>query len=189
MRPEFLEIPTRLQAVVAAGKDKFGQASEEEKRLIADYETFRRNAFEALNEYIREVTGAQMSIQEAIRISRAFPKPGEGVFDGDSPAAFSAKLEDAIKSIRLSRARAAYFIKEGIQPERFMKPDGTQDVIYKDRQGRVINVFAEDGGVTIETVMRDEEKRLKEFYSNQKGMTPDAIAASVERDLREKFSI
>ena len=189
MRPEFLEIPTRLEAVIAKGKDKFGQASKEEKRLIAEYEAFRRNAFEALNEYIREVTGAQMSIQEAIRISRAFPKPGEGVFDGDSPTEFASKLEGAIKAIRLSRARAAYFIKEGIQPERFINPNGTQDVIYKDRQGRVINVFAENGGVTIESVMRDEEKRLKEFYSKQRGMTPDAIAANVERDLRGKFSI
>lgn len=186
--PEFLEIPTRLSNVIKKGKDKFGQAAPEEQRAIARYETFRRSSFEALNEYIRDITGAQMSIQEAARIGLAFPKVGESVFDGDSPAAFAAKLEDTLRSVRLSMARAAYFMNEGIQPETYTRSDGRQDVIYKDRKGNVVNLFAEDGEVTIESIMRDEEKKLKDFYSKQKGMTPDAIAANVERDLRKKFS-
>lgn len=184
---EFLEVPTRIKAIFAAGKDRFGFASDEDIELVTKYAEFRQNAFEAVNNYIRDVTGAQMSIQEADRLSKAMPQPGTGIFDADSPAEFKRKLLNAIEKIKLARARAAYFLSEGIQPERFEK-DGKSDVIYKDSQGRIVSLYDTGRGVTIEKVMSDEADRLQKLYASQ-NLSPDAIAERVKSDIKRKFAL
>ena len=92
--PKYLEVPERINQLWLAGKDKFGFASEEEKEEIRGFTRFKQAAIEAVNQYIRDITGAQMSVKEAERLSLALAQPGQGIFDGHSPAAFQEKLKN-----------------------------------------------------------------------------------------------
>lgn len=91
-----------------------GPISEEDQAELTEFKSYQRDSIENINAYIKEVTGAQMSEKEADRIRLAQPDPGEGVFGGDDPITFKAKLTSGIRSAKLARARYAYALKNGL---------------------------------------------------------------------------
>jgi hypothetical protein len=114
-KPEFQEIPTRLRAKYSGVKEKFGlELPEEERQALAEYSEFRRQALNNINLYIKEITGAQMSEKEADRLRKAMPDPGDGLFDGDSPTEFQAKLKGVMRQLRLAHARYNYIRRNGL---------------------------------------------------------------------------
>lgn len=114
-RPEFQEIGTRLNAAWLAGADKFGmKLNPSDRAKLTDFSAFKRNSIDAMNEYIKSITGAAMSEQEAQRILKGLPNPGQSIMDGDSPVEFESKLKDAIKQTRLAEARYVYIKRKGM---------------------------------------------------------------------------
>ena len=114
-RPEFMEIGTRFNQAWNAKLEKLGQPlSPEDQKSLTEYTTFSRNALSNLNDYIKEITGAALSEMEAKRIMAAAPNPGQGIFDGDSPTQFKAKMDAAINELTLANARSIYAAKVGI---------------------------------------------------------------------------
>ena len=106
---KFLEWGPRITARLLSWKSKFGKKlSSEENKFIQEISGFTRDAIENINLYIKEITGAQMSNPEAGRIRLAQPDPGEGVFGGDAPEVFEAKLESAYASVKRAQARYTY---------------------------------------------------------------------------------
>ena len=85
----------------------------EQRQQLAEFSAYKQEATENLNRYIKEITGAQMSEAEAARLTRAMPNPGVGIFDGDSPTEFKAKLDNAIRMSKLAFARNAYLRRQG----------------------------------------------------------------------------
>lgn len=61
--------------------------SPEEKQYLADYTQHKQNTINNLNEYIKMMTGAQMSEKEAQRLTKVVPNAD------DSPAEYEAKLK------------------------------------------------------------------------------------------------
>ena len=79
--------------------------SPDQKEQLADFTQYRQDAYTNLNNYIKSITGAAMSIQEAQRITKGMPSPGEYFFEGDSPTETRRKIDNAIQGTELSLAR------------------------------------------------------------------------------------
>lgn len=81
--------------------------------------SFRATALDNVNQYIKEITGAAMSVAEAERILKTQPNPGmgvlNGVWDADGPDVFKAKLDNMVKKTRMALVRYAYLRKQGFE--------------------------------------------------------------------------
>lgn len=115
-KPEYQTIGTKLDNYWAAGKEKINPAllNEQDKKGLADFSNFKRQSLDNLNRYIKEITGAQMSIQEADRIKAGLPDPGTGLIDGDSPTQFQSKLQGTMRDLKLAKARYHYILNNGM---------------------------------------------------------------------------
>jgi hypothetical protein len=116
-RPEFLNPKFRATQEWNTLKDKFGTLPESEKAQLGQFSQYKQNAVQNLNLTIKELTGASMGVQEADRIISTLPNPGMGVFDGDSPTQFKAKLDNAVQQTKYSLARKQYALKNGLKWE------------------------------------------------------------------------
>ena len=114
-RPEFLNIKFRAGQAWNTLKDKVGNLPAEEKATLTNYSTYKQNSIQNLNLTIKELTGAAMGVQEADRIITSLPNPGTGIFDGDSPTEFEAKLNNGIKQSKYALARKQYALKNGLK--------------------------------------------------------------------------
>lgn len=114
-RPEYQTIPYKTKAAWVGIKDKFNTANPEEQAKLKNYSAFRQDSVRQLNTYINEITGAAIGQgEEADRIKAGVPNVGSGMFDGDSPAEFEAKLNNTVKTLKLAEARLAYVKRNGL---------------------------------------------------------------------------
>ena len=114
VRSEFLTFPGKLRGFVNEVADKINPAllNDEEKQFLEDYKTFQKTAFDNINRYIKEITGAQMSEFEADRLRRGIPDP-----ERDGPTAFNAKLKQSIRELMLAQARANRALQQGLDAQ------------------------------------------------------------------------
>lgn len=102
--------------------------------VMQEYEAsvaFKRNAYDNVNRYIKEMTGAAMTNAEAERILKGIPNA-----DGDSPRAFSTKLRETSRALQLVIARSRYLRRNGFAgdvnaAERSMPLDRMKSIINK----------------------------------------------------------
>ena len=114
-KPEYQEIPTRLGKTWTSIKASFGQnIPKEDARSLTEFKKFQRKSIENINLYIKELTGAQMSVKEADRLRLAQPDPGEKWYSGDDPITFKAKMDDILKATRACVARYEYYKTKGL---------------------------------------------------------------------------
>lgn len=115
--PDFLTIEGKAGLRITEFLNSFrsGQklVTPEDRQQLEKFQSWRASSWDNANRYIKEITGAQMSEAEAARLLRAMPNPGTGVFDGDDPASFGAKMKNVTKTMRLSIARYNYLRKNG----------------------------------------------------------------------------
>ncbi len=114
-RPEFQQVGPRLQNFWTSIKAKGNlTVTPEEAQQLNAFANYKRNAIDQLNRYIKLITGAQMSEAEANRLRQGFPDPGEGIFDGDDPISFQAKMDGTMRQLSLVRGRTAWALKNGL---------------------------------------------------------------------------
>lgn len=166
-RPEFQQIGTRLDAAKVAVKDKIGLSDLDpgEKKFLTEFSQYKRNSIDSLNQYIKSITGAAMTDAEAARILKGLPNAGTGIFDGDSPTEFKAKLDDAIKQTRLAEARLVYIKRNGLN---------LADVEL-DRMPSLMN----KRGGEIEEIIKKQQPTLKEAD----------VRKLVRRNLAQEFGL
>jgi hypothetical protein len=116
-RPEYQTIQYRGKQAWGTLKDKYVGLPEKEKRQLAEYSQYRQNSLQNLNQTIKDITGAAMGVQEAERIIATLPNAGTGIFDGDSPTEFEAKLNNAIQQTKYALARKQYSLRKGLNWE------------------------------------------------------------------------
>jgi hypothetical protein len=116
-RPEFQQIENRLGMAWTAFADKFkkgqGLVRPEDRAQLEAFSAYRSDALDTMNNYIKAITGAAMTDAEAKRILGALPAVGEGIFDGDGPTAFKAKLDAAFDKTAAAIARYNYARQNG----------------------------------------------------------------------------
>ncbi len=114
-KPEYLELATRIGAKWGQLMDKMGSATPEQQELVANFAQFKTEAFNNLNTSLKELSGAAVTPQEAERLLEQLPSVGTGVFDGDSPTEFQAKLEQSILQQQRAVARYNLWLATGRQ--------------------------------------------------------------------------
>ena len=183
-RPEFQTFATRAEASIKAVLEKGGkELSPEDAKLVGDVALYKQDAWDAVNAYIKYLTGAQMSEAEARRIMKSFPDPRLGLTEGDSPTEYKRKLDGVLRKARLSLARNSYALSKGLTPQ--FNPDadpekGQDDLIFVDEKGRRIGVEQ------MPHLMRREEKRLAKQFGDLEESERDA---RIEAEMRSIFSI
>lgn len=167
-KPEFQQFQDRIGFATLATKEKLGkELTNKEKQDLTEYSSYRRNSVNTMNEYIKSITGSAMSIPEGERITKGMPNPGQGLFDGDSPTEFRAKMYDAMKQGKMAIARLSYMKRNGMSLF-----DGTGNpVISLDQMPDVIN------------------KRGKEIEDElgKTGAKGETLSAAVYRQLATEF--
>jgi hypothetical protein len=135
-RPEFQQLAPRAGAMWASWKDKAGvELDPTERKFLTDFSAYKRNSINAMNEYIKSITGAAMSEAEAQRILKGMPSPGQGLLDGDSPTEFKSKLDDAMKQTKMALARYEYIKRNGIA----LTDNGGNAVVPLERMPQIMN--------------------------------------------------
>lgn len=90
---------------------------------LKDSTRLQQSSFNNLNQYIKEMSGAAVTWQEAQRIERTMPTAGTGFFDGDTPTVFKTKLEAVMDQAKLALARYHYLRKRGFDMGQFKRKD------------------------------------------------------------------
>jgi hypothetical protein len=117
-KPEYLEQRYKGTQALRANAEKFGLAklTPAQQQELTSFTTFRQDSVQSLNRYINEVTGAAIGQgEEADRIKAGVPNPGTGMFDGDSPTEFNAKLKNTLRDLRTVEARIQYIKANGLK--------------------------------------------------------------------------
>jgi|TARA_R110000822_G_scaffold117610_2_gene249986 hypothetical protein len=87
----------------------FGDISDDDKQLIKDYTAWEQASYEAVNKYIKSITGAQMSEREADRIMKGFANVKDL-----SPTAYETKLNGILENALFSTIRSNLILRKGL---------------------------------------------------------------------------
>lgn len=174
-KPEYQQIEKRLGFAWNSLVDKFGSArtslTSQQRQELAAYSASRSEGLNNLNQYIKEITGAAMTIPEANRIKKTQPNPGEGIFDGDSPIEFQSKMDTNIRLTEMALARYSYLTKNGF--------DGTVDEMSKkiplDDMPRVIQ--------------QETNKIQNDVMKANPGVPRQELVPIIQQRLRAQFGI
>jgi hypothetical protein len=167
-KPEYLQFAPRLSAEWAALKEKGGaNLSPGDQRFLQDYSAWSRGAIEEVNTYIQQKTGAAMGVQEAQRLIKGVPNPGQGMLDGDSPTQFKAKLDDTMRQLKMVEARSIYALRNGLS---LMGPNG-EPLVPLSAMPKIMD----ERGLQIEQQVRKQfpnlnAKELKQMVVKQLGV-------------------
>jgi len=122
-RPEYQTPKFKGIQELSTFKDKYLTLSQEEKNTLTNFSKYRQNTTQNLNQTIKDMTGSAMGVQEADRIISTLPNAGTGIFDGDSPTQFQAKLDNAIQQTKYALARKNYSLLKGLKWENIKLDD------------------------------------------------------------------
>lgn len=130
----------------------------------AEYTRYRQDAFQNMNMYIKEMTGAQMSEMEANRLRKGIPDP-----EKDGPTAFESKLENSARQTDLAHARYNYLLRRGFRGNPW------ESGISLERMQGIIN----DRGRQIEGMIK----------SSNPNLPPQAVQRETFRIVKQEFGI
>lgn len=111
--PSYLTYQTQVGNWGRALLDKAGKLKPEDQSHLYKFATFRRDAARNINDAIKANSGATVTEQELARNLVELPNAGTGMFDGDSPTEFKAKLDRARETLTLGVARFRYLRQRG----------------------------------------------------------------------------
>ena len=165
--PKYLQLGERMGQTMAAWKDKLGMLDAGGQAALAEFAGFRQAAFADLNMTLKEMSGAAVTPQEAERQLLVLPNPGEGIFDGDSPAVFQRKMLNSVAFAKKAQARLHYLRMKGI-------PAGD-----------------DFGGISLDSMPKLIDKRageLEKEYQGQ-GLPAGVVQGLVDQRLKTEFGI
>ena len=112
--PKFLTFGGKFENFKLMALDKVNpdSLSNEEKQFLIEYSSFTASAIENVNLHIQQLTGAQMSAEEADRLRKSMPDP-----ERDGPTVFFAKMNTNIRQLALVRARAIHVRNQGFDKD------------------------------------------------------------------------
>ena len=179
-KPEYQMLGTRWKTFESKWKEKLQDTplnkfidtdlNDKDRKLLTDYSEYRREAIGNLNAYIKDVTGAQMSEKEAKRLMKAVPNPGMGLFDGDSPTEFKAKMDGVMDNLDRSIARYNYVLKNGLSKDAL-----TNDTMSLESMDKII---------------QDRAKEIqKSIKSENTSFADDLISTMVTKQIQEEFGL
>lgn len=169
---KFLEIPTRLKMMGASWSAKAGEAlggklSTEQRSELSRFAQFRSASVNNLNTILKELSGAAVTPQEYERLKNDVPQAGTGIFDGDDPVSFKAKLDRAQQTARSAIARYNFMRSKGLNFDRnsldqFLSLDDVP-AAYNQR-GAELRGELQKSGADPKTIDQQVRKKLKQEF-------------------------
>jgi hypothetical protein len=169
-KPEYQTIETRLGFAWNNLVDKFGSTRKsitpKQREVLSAFYANKSEALNNMNQYIKEITGAAMTIAEAARIKQTQPNPGEGIFDGDSPTEFKAKMDANLNITQMALARFSYLTRKGFPPNadvlaKELSLDDMPRVIQEETNKIQSDVMKANPGVPKEELTPIIQQRLR----------------------------
>ena len=111
--PDFLTYGTQVKMRAAEIAAKAGKLDAGTQEKLYRFATFRRDAANNFNAILKDNSGATVTEQEMRRNGVDIPNAGSGIFDGDDPVTFQAKLDRGEQVIALGIARTRYLRQNG----------------------------------------------------------------------------
>ena len=109
MNVEALTLGGKVKKAFFTAKEIAGlELSPEEKRQLTDQAEFLQTAAMEMNEYIRSITGAAMTVAEIPRLKKGMPDP-----ERDSPTEFIAKYNFKLKQLEAIQKRSIDVMRSG----------------------------------------------------------------------------
>ena len=189
----FLTLQGKFGLLGAKFLDTIGSSNPKHKQFITEQTRWKTDAWNQVNKYIKEITGAQMSEAEAKRILNALPNPTTDIFKLTSPTEYKSALDTALRNAKMAVARQQYFLNKGLKPEYYEtslsedKRLGSSgfDVIYRDEKGNLIEY---DDMPKIMDSYTDEiaAKYETDKYSN---LTDDQKIAMINQEVNSYFGL
>ena len=183
-KPEYQQLGTRWATLATKWKEKLadtplkvfmGDVSANEKQLLSEFSTYRKNAVASANEEIKRITGAQMSNQEAKRLIKGLPNPGTGLFDGDSPTEFISALKVTYRNLMKAKARYLYYRNKG----------------YDDSE--IKGLFKSNKSMSLNEISVVINERAEQIEADLKARSPEIGGAeliqTVKAQLAKEFGI
>jgi hypothetical protein len=149
------------------------EVSPEEKESRENYVTARSRAFDNLNEYLNEKSGAAVTEQEFNRLKRRMPNPGTGLISdrGDEPIEFNTKMRDVIETLKMAAARYRYLLSTGLTDSQIIgsiKKESIQSIgAFKAAiNGRAKELTEElkEAGVDSRDIEKQVKAKIKEEF-------------------------
>jgi hypothetical protein len=162
--PKFLQIPQRLGFAWTSLKAKVGSLTPDQAQPLAEFAEFRRASVENMSRLLNELSGAAVSPQEYDRIRNTQPDAGTGIFDGDDPVTFQAKMNGVVRDQKRAIARYNYLRQQGPQGK------NPWDVMGLDEIDKVIN------------------RRGAELNQQLKQANPKAAPAVIDQEVKAQLS-
>lgn len=170
--PKFLEIPTRMKMLGAswsakAGAQLGGKLSTEQQGELSRFASFKSASVNNLNTILKELSGAAVTPQEYERLKNDVPQAGTGIFDGDDPVSFKAKLDRAQQTARAAIARYNFMRSKGLNFDRnsldqFLSLDDVPAAI--DKRGAEIEGQLRKSGADPRTIDQQVRRKLKQEF-------------------------
>lgn len=92
--PRYLTLGGRLESAFSNAKEMAGlDLSPEDQQFLANMSAWQRSSFEVMNQYIHDMTGAQMSQFETYRLVKGIPDPSR-----DGGTKYMGKLRDLVRA-------------------------------------------------------------------------------------------
>jgi hypothetical protein len=164
--PSFLQIGKRAGLAWSGVKARFGNLSAPEKADLQKFATFKATTAENLTNTIREATGSAMGVQEADRIISTAPNAGTGVFDGDDPVTFKAKLDRSVSSVRAAFIRQKIWRDNGSngKPWELMPLDDVEKYVNKKGDKYAAEIKKADPKASADVISAEVHERLRREF-------------------------
>ena len=189
MKPEYLTGQYKVKSYWNKLLDTWGTLPAEKKKELAEYSQGIQAQAKLLNDYVKMMTGAQMSVAEVPRFAKAIPTAGDWVagIPSDSPTTFFSKLDQFEYMTSLSRARARYAMQNGLEVVR-------REPTEAYPEGEFIGIMDKDGGTLtfgkFEKMMASEAKELsKGLMKQDPALTKQLAQKQAAQQVAEKYGI
>lgn len=147
------------QTLGARGKNWWNQIraragadlTDDDRRGVEEFATYRANATRLISIVMNQLSGAAVNEHEQERMEGFIPVAGTGVFDGDDPVTFKAKLDDFIAMGEMAWAKYSYIQKHGLSVDDVNIEDMTR--IMSERASE-IEAEMRRGGMNDEATLR-----------------------------------
>ena len=164
--PNYLTFQNQIGMWGKALASKAGMLAPKDREALYKYATFRRDAANNMNQAIRDNSGQTVTVQEMTRNQVEYANAGTGMFDGDDPVTFKAKLDRAEETLALGNARLRYLRTKGFSGD----------------------INAASNAISIESMRGLINQRARELEGQIKAQSPNLDPATLNRevDLRVK---
>lgn len=165
-KPEYQTYSSKWSALKLGISEKAGMdIGPEDKQFLNDFSVYRRNTFSNLNKTLNELSGAAVTEHEMKRLQKELPDVGTGLFDGDSPTEFKAKMDSSIKAQKRAVIRYRYALQNDMNPLKTGIELGDVDALI-ERRGQELEqlLLSENPNIDEATLTNLVTEQLKQEF-------------------------